>query len=161
MQAINPLRTSLTRSWPSVRTFTTTPVRGQAVTAYPQTQKKPIGGFRGGLIGFLLGLTVAGGTGYYYLFDDYHAASNLLLSVVEELQKSTNKVRDYTSKIERIDAELKALQEKSVTREQLLDLRTDVKKLYDALNIQQLELKNRVWTLEQDLSRIENFGGQR
>ena len=44
------------------------------------------------LIGFLLGLTVAGGTGYYYLFDDYHAASNLLLSVVEELQKSTNKV---------------------------------------------------------------------
>jgi len=40
-----------------------------------------------------VGLTIAGGAGYYYLLDEYHVASNLLLSSVEELQKSTNKVQ--------------------------------------------------------------------
>lgn len=39
-----------------------------------------------------MGLTITGGAGYYYLLEDYHYASNQLLSSVEELQNSTNKV---------------------------------------------------------------------
>jgi hypothetical protein len=51
------------------------------------------------LIGFLVGLTIAGGAGYHYLLDEYNTASRLLLSSVEELQKSTNKVQRTTNKI--------------------------------------------------------------
>jgi hypothetical protein len=40
----------------------------------------------------LIGATAAGGAGYYYLLEEYQTASNLLLSSVEDLQTSTNKV---------------------------------------------------------------------
>ncbi|GBC03302.1 hypothetical protein RclHR1_05060005 [Rhizophagus clarus] len=111
-----------------------------------QPTRKPIGGFRGGLIGFLVGLTVAGGAGYHYLFDEYNTASKLLLSSVEELQKSTNKVRDYTQKIERIELELKALQMSAATIDQIKELRSE-----DSLHIEDLELKARINGIEQDV----------
>lgn len=44
------------------------------------------------ILGFLIGATVAGGAGYYYLLEEYQTASNLLLGSVEDLQTSTNKV---------------------------------------------------------------------
>jgi len=43
----------------------------------------------------LIGATAAGGAGYYYLLEEYQTASNLLLSSVEDLQASTNKVMFY------------------------------------------------------------------
>ncbi|CAI2165075.1 18693_t:CDS:2 [Funneliformis geosporum] len=119
-----------------------------------QPTRKPIGGFRGGLIGFLVGLTIAGGAGYYYLLDEYHAASNILLSSVEELQKSTNKVRDYTQKIDRIESELKALQNNAATTDQIKELRGENRKLYDVLNLQHLELKGYVYGIDQDLQTV-------
>ncbi|CAG8711160.1 11381_t:CDS:2, partial [Funneliformis mosseae] len=100
-----------------------------------QPTRKPIGGFRGGLIGFLVGLTIAGGAGYYYLLDEYHVASNILLSSVEELQKSTNKVRDYTQKIDRIESELKALQNNAATTDQIKELRAENRKLYVIISL--------------------------
>lgn len=44
-------------------------------------------------VGFLLGVTVAGSVGYYYLLEEYNSASDSLLSSVQELQTSTEKVR--------------------------------------------------------------------
>ncbi|RIA80359.1 hypothetical protein C1645_792693 [Glomus cerebriforme] len=119
-----------------------------------QPTRKPIGGFRGGLIGFLVGLTITGGAGYYYLLEEYNTASNLLLSSVEELQKSTNKVRDYTQKIERIELELKSLQNSAATIDQIKELRSEVRKLYDSLNIEDLELKAYIYGIEQDVQAI-------
>ncbi|KAF9917257.1 hypothetical protein BX616_001557 [Lobosporangium transversale] len=119
------------------------------------TYKRPIGGFRGGILGFLLGATAAGGVGYYYLLEEYQTASNLLLNSVEDLQASTNKVRDYAKKIESVEAELKTLRAKTATIEQLNDLKADVKKVYDGLNIEHLELKSHVWGLEMDLQKIQ------
>ncbi|EXX51632.1 hypothetical protein RirG_260080 [Rhizophagus irregularis DAOM 197198w] len=87
-----------------------------------QPTRKPIGG--------VLGLTIAGGAGYHYLLDEYNTASKLLLSSVEELQKSTNKVRDYTRKIERVELELKALQMSAATIDQIKELRGEVRQLY-------------------------------
>ncbi|RHZ44064.1 hypothetical protein Glove_767g4 [Diversispora epigaea] len=113
--------------------------------------RNPIGAFRGGLIGFLLGLTIAGGSGYYYLLDEYHTSSNLLLSSVEELQKSTSKVRDYAQKIERLEGELKSLQGSAATTDQIKELRSETRKLFDGLNLQHLELKTNVWNIEQDV----------
>ncbi|CAG8750325.1 9915_t:CDS:2, partial [Acaulospora morrowiae] len=113
---------SYSRTSPNTRTFTSAQYRAQEASA-PGS------------------LTVAGGSGYYYLLDEYHTASNLLLSSVEELQKTTAKVRDYTQKIERVESELKALERSAATTEQIKELRAETRKLYDGLNLQQLELK--------------------
>ncbi|CAG8561481.1 6318_t:CDS:2 [Diversispora eburnea] len=116
--------------------------------------RNPIGAFRGGLIGFLLGLTIAGGSGYYYLLDEYHTASNLLLSSVEELQKSTSKVRDYAQKIERLEGELKSLQGSAATTDQIKELRSETRKLFDGLNLQHLELKTNVWNISEYMKKL-------
>ncbi|KAF9357701.1 hypothetical protein BGX34_009258 [Mortierella sp. NVP85] len=142
----------------SRRHFSSTAVARAEQTATPPvvTYKRPIGGFRGGILGFLLGATAAGSAGYFYLLEEYQTASNLLLTSVEDLQASTNKVRDYAKKIESVEAELKALRTKAATVEQLGELRSEVKKVYDALNIEHLELKSHVWGLEMDLQKVQD-----
>ncbi|KAK3822712.1 MAG: hypothetical protein J3Q66DRAFT_329957 [Benniella sp.] len=142
----------------SRRHFSSTAVARAEQTAAPPvvTYKRPIGGFRGGILGFLLGATAAGSAGYFYLLEEYQTASNLLLTSVEDLQASTNKVRDYAKKIESVEAELKALRTKAATVEQLGELRSEVKKVYDALNIEHLELKSHVWGLEMDLQKVQD-----
>ncbi|KAG0217318.1 hypothetical protein B0O80DRAFT_458992 [Mortierella sp. GBAus27b] len=129
--------------------------QGAGATQPVVTYKRPVGGFRGGILGFLLGATAAGSAGYYYLLEEYQTASNLLLSSVEDLQTSTNKVRDYAKKIESVDAELKALRSKAATVDQLNEVRSEFKKVYDALNIEHLELKSHVWGLEMDLQKVQ------
>lgn len=44
---------------------------------------------------------------------------------------------------------------KAATVEQLGELRSEVKKVYDALNIEHLELKSHVWGLEMDLQKVQ------
>ncbi|KAG0335849.1 hypothetical protein BG004_008295 [Podila humilis] len=140
------------------RQFTTSAIARseQAAPAPVVSYKRPVGGFRGGILGFLIGATAAGGAGYYYLLEEYQTASNLLLSSVEDLQSSTNKVRDYAKKIESVEAELKSLRAKAATVEQLQDLKADVKKVYDGLNVEHLELKSHVWGLEMDLQKLQS-----
>ncbi|KAJ2963586.1 hypothetical protein NQZ79_g1424 [Umbelopsis isabellina] len=113
---------------------------------------KVTGAVRGGLLGFLLGVTISGGIGYYYLLEEYNEASASLLNSVKDLQASTDKVRDYARKIEAIDRDLAKLKESAATSQQLSDLRHEFKKLYDGLNIEHLELKTHVWGLEQDIA---------
>ncbi|CAY69159.1 uncharacterized protein PAS_chr2-1_0858 [Komagataella phaffii GS115] len=43
---------------------------------------------KGGLFGFLLGTTITGVAGYYYLLNEYKNSSDLVLSDVLALQKS-------------------------------------------------------------------------
>lgn len=54
--------------------------------------KRPVGAVRGSIIGFLLGITLTGGYGYFNLWEDYRSASSLLLGSVEELKTSTQAV---------------------------------------------------------------------
>ncbi|RUP47051.1 hypothetical protein BC936DRAFT_146188 [Jimgerdemannia flammicorona] len=121
---------------------------------FPTCRSLDLGPRHSSLIGFLIGITIAGGTGYYYLIDEYHVASSLLLNSVEELQSSTNRVRDYARKIETVDKELRKLRESAATVEQLEELRSEMKKLYDGLHIQHLELKTHVWGIEQDVHKL-------
>ena len=62
--------------------------------------QRPVGAFRGGFIGFLLGMTAVGGFGYMQLLDDYSRASNLLLASVEELRKTTGQVKAHKHQLE-------------------------------------------------------------
>ncbi|KAJ3492831.1 hypothetical protein NLG97_g5120 [Lecanicillium saksenae] len=44
----------------------------------PLAAKKPMGAFRGGLFGFLLGCTLAGSSVYTYLVQEYKASNDML-----------------------------------------------------------------------------------
>ncbi|KAL2290719.1 hypothetical protein FJTKL_14723 [Diaporthe vaccinii] len=59
------------------RSFQTTTPRLYADAA-PLPASKPLGAFRGGLFGFLVGATLAGSGTYYYVLQDYKASNELL-----------------------------------------------------------------------------------
>lgn len=101
-----------------------------------------------------MGVTLAGGAGYYYLLEEYSNASNSLLSSVEELQASTEKVsffnanfcglnvikvistvsspqvREYARKIEAVDRDVAKLKDTTATAQQLNDLKAEFRRLY-------------------------------
>ncbi|KAI8971417.1 hypothetical protein BDF20DRAFT_884409 [Mycotypha africana] len=130
--------------------MTTTPSRAHHLRHYSSQTAKP-SGTRGGIIGFMVGVITAGAAGYYYLMDEYNSASTSLLLSLQELQASTDKVKDYARRIEKLDREVAKLKETTATKQQLADTKVDFRKLYDTLNIEHLELKTHIWGLEKDL----------
>ncbi|KAI3405192.2 hypothetical protein KGF56_001999 [Candida oxycetoniae] len=70
---------------------------GASVTGKP----RKISGFRGGVIGLLLGITLTGGASYYYLLDQYNFANEVVQSDVVALQTSIAKLEEHISKLER------------------------------------------------------------
>ncbi|OCT53514.1 hypothetical protein CLCR_10843 [Cladophialophora carrionii] len=50
----------------------------EAATAAAVPVKRPVGAFRGGLFGFLLGSTLAGASVYYYILEEYKVSNELL-----------------------------------------------------------------------------------
>lgn len=63
------------------------------LVATSKQPKKPIGPFRGGLLGFLFGFSLASALASYHLWEEYKTASALLLLSVQELEGSVAKVR--------------------------------------------------------------------
>ncbi|ORX96258.1 hypothetical protein K493DRAFT_259800 [Basidiobolus meristosporus CBS 931.73] len=144
------------RAMNSVRRFTTSALlreqSGFAERAVPEiVVKKKVGAFRGGLMGLLLGVTTAGGIGYYYLLDEYHSASALLVKSVDELHNSTNKVREYAKKIERVEKELIELKAASATSKDIEKVHRDLKQLYEIVQSEHEELKGHVAGIELDV----------
>lgn len=72
--------------------------------------KRSIGGFRGGITGFLLGIALSSALGYNYLLSEYQNASSVLLTSVEELQQSTGNVTSYIKRIEDVENSLRKVQ---------------------------------------------------
>ncbi|KAJ1730451.1 hypothetical protein LPJ72_004468 [Coemansia sp. Benny D160-2] len=114
-------------------------------------KKRPIGGFRGGVVGFLLGVTTAGAFGFVYLIEEYQKATSLVLSSVDGLEKSSLKVKEYVKKIEAVESDLAKLRASSATTQQVAQLKTDWRKQSDILARDHLELKAHVWEIEQDV----------
>jgi len=119
-----------------------------------QPQKKPIGGFRGGIFGFLLGFSLASSLAAYHLLDEYQRASSTLQISVEELKTTTEKVSAHVRRIEAVEKDLKALANASASKEDISNIRTEVKKLYDGLHIEFLDLRAHVWGIQQDLHKL-------
>ncbi|KAJ2722645.1 hypothetical protein GGI07_003172 [Coemansia sp. Benny D115] len=117
-------------------------------------KRRAIGGFRGGLVGFLLGATTAGAIGFVYLIEEYQKATSLVLSSVEELEKSSLKVREYVRKIEAVEADVKRLEAASATQQQVAQLKADWRKQADSLTRDHLELKAHVWEIEKDVDAV-------
>ncbi|ORX67618.1 hypothetical protein DL89DRAFT_285622 [Linderina pennispora] len=134
---------------------TTAKAAESAVSSRPAAsapkKKRAIGGFRGGVVGFLLGATTAGAFGFVYLIEEYQKATSLVLSSVDELEKSSLKVKEYVKKIEAVEADLAKLRASSATTQQVAQLKADWRKQNDILARDHLELKAHVWEIEQDV----------
>ncbi|TDL22254.1 hypothetical protein BD410DRAFT_788992 [Rickenella mellea] len=116
--------------------------------------KRPIGGFRGGIVGFLLGFSLASSYAAYHLLDEYKQASAALQASVLELQISTEKVTAHVRRIEQVERDLRALADSSAGKEDVSRLRTEMKKLHDGLHIDFLDLRSHVWGMQQDLNSL-------
>ncbi|KAI9190162.1 hypothetical protein H9P43_001595 [Blastocladiella emersonii ATCC 22665] len=115
--------------------------------------KKPLGAVRGGLMGLLLGFVIAGGVSYYNLQGDYSVYSNALLTNVEQLGGSVEAIRASLAKADSLEAEVKAVKGSAIKRDDLEKARKDLYKAIDNLTVEHLELKTRVWALEQELKK--------
>ncbi|KAA1469822.1 hypothetical protein DENSPDRAFT_835499 [Dentipellis sp. KUC8613] len=116
--------------------------------------KKPVGGIRGGVIGFLFGFSLASSFAAYRLLEEYKLASAALQASVEELQASTEKISAHVRRIEAVEKDLKALSEASASKDDLTRLRAEVKKIYDGLHIEFLDLRSFVWGMQQDVHAL-------
>ncbi|KXS20619.1 hypothetical protein M427DRAFT_52205 [Gonapodya prolifera JEL478] len=111
--------------------------------------------FRGGVLGFFLGVSVAAASGYSYLLSDYNHATGTVVKSVEDLQKSTNKLRDSHLAIDNVAAELKSLRGDAATREELARLRGEVIKAGDSAQSAILALRTELWDLQQDVNLLK------
>ncbi|KZT19527.1 hypothetical protein NEOLEDRAFT_1077641 [Neolentinus lepideus HHB14362 ss-1] len=143
----------------AARTISTSPVLKNETSATPilgtvAPPKKPIGGFRGGIIGFLFGFSLAASLAAYNLLDEYRQASAALQASVAELQLSTEKVSAHMRRIEAVEKDLKALSQTSASKEEVSKVRTEMKKIYDGLHVEFLDLRSHVWGIQQDVHAL-------
>ncbi|KAJ3717094.1 hypothetical protein EV361DRAFT_884283 [Lentinula raphanica] len=150
----NVIQNTLTRT--QCRSLTTTrSLRNETPNVgAPVVQKKPIGGFRGGIVGFLFGFSLASSFAAYQLLDEYKQASAALQASVEELKLSTAQVTTQVRRIEAVEKDLKALSDASASKEDISRVRAEMKKLYNELNVELLDFRTHVWGLQQDVHAL-------
>ncbi|KAK7744820.1 hypothetical protein SLS62_009982 [Diatrype stigma] len=74
---------------------------GRALAAdAPLPARKPVGAFRGGLFGFLLGSTLAGAGVYGYVLREYKASNELLTEDIYSLQAACQRLSTYVQTLE-------------------------------------------------------------
>ncbi|KAI9456167.1 hypothetical protein F5148DRAFT_1224817 [Russula earlei] len=154
---------SIARHRPHSRLLSYTNVLHEDAPAHvgiPPSPRKPIGGIRGSVIGFLFGFSLASSFAAYRLLDEYKVASTTLQASVEELQQSTERVSAHVRRIEAVEKDLKALSHSSASKDDLSQLRAEVKKIYDGLHIEFLDLRTYVWGLQQDVHSITGRGAK-
>ncbi|WVR06732.1 hypothetical protein IAU60_003766 [Kwoniella sp. DSM 27419] len=162
---------ALTRA--AIRTLSTSAVARQeavgVVGAVPV--KKPVGGFRadrvadggvpassthrrGGILGFFFGFSFASALSIYYLQQENKVASGLLLASVEELQQGTGKITSHLERLQAVEKEIAALRSGGAIKDDVTKVRGEMKKVYDGLHLELLDLRAHVWGVEQDLQKV-------
>ncbi|GAM83197.1 hypothetical protein ANO11243_011830 [Dothideomycetidae sp. 11243] len=95
-----------TRLSPLARTLSQRPISRQFSSSAARAQqgampiRKPVGAFRGGLLGFLLGSTTAGAGLYYYVIDEYRVSNGVLNEDIYALQAAVQRVEGYVRDLE-------------------------------------------------------------
>ncbi|KAJ7069843.1 hypothetical protein C8F01DRAFT_1114243 [Mycena amicta] len=120
----------------------------------PTPQKKPVGAVRGGIVGFLTGFSLAASLAAYNLLDQYNTASAALQASVDELKQSTEQISAHIRRIEAVEKDQKTLADKTALKDDVYKLRTEVKKLYDGLHVEFLDLRSHVWGMQQDVHAL-------
>ncbi|KEQ67420.1 uncharacterized protein M437DRAFT_36009 [Aureobasidium melanogenum CBS 110374] len=62
--------------------------------------RKPVGAFRGGILGFLSGAVLSGGALYYYVIDEYRVSNELLTEDIYALQSAVSRIETYVKTLE-------------------------------------------------------------
>jgi hypothetical protein len=105
-------------------------------------------------IGFLIGGSVVGVYGWYEFLDDYRYASRTLIEAVEDIEASSRKLREYARKIDAVDASLRRLEKESVVKEELTQLRQELRQLLTAAEEKQYAWNGRIVDLEKDFNAL-------
>ncbi|BFZ64989.1 hypothetical protein YB2330_006152 [Saitoella coloradoensis] len=126
----------------------------QPLVVEPVKTRKPIGGFRGGIIGFLLGLTTTGVLGYTQLLQTHHDTSSTLLATVEDLQRSTLSLTSHIQRIQTLETQLKKLEQKVVTKDEVEEVRRDVRGMVEGVRSEVLEGREALSGLERDFAAM-------
>ncbi|GAB7346159.1 hypothetical protein MBLNU457_4904t1 [Dothideomycetes sp. NU457] len=93
---VRPSPVNLARN---IRNFQTTAQRFETPTAALPV-RKPVGGFRGSIFGFLLGATTSGAALYYYVIDEYKVSNELLTEDIYGLQAAVSRMEAYVQGLE-------------------------------------------------------------
>ncbi|KAL7271053.1 hypothetical protein RUND412_006217 [Rhizina undulata] len=94
----------------SARAFQTSRVLRQEAGA--AVQKKPVGAFRGGIFGFLLGSAISGAAAYFYLLEEYKTSNELLTEDIDALRNTIQRIEKYVRGVEERLAEQEAAAKK-------------------------------------------------
>ncbi|OKL55766.1 hypothetical protein UA08_09042 [Talaromyces atroroseus] len=81
----------------ATRTFSTSS-HLRADNALPT--RKPVGAFRGGIFGFLLGTVAAGASVYFYILKEYRVSNEMLTGDIFALQNASQKLNKYITELE-------------------------------------------------------------
>ncbi|WVF71113.1 hypothetical protein IAT40_005910 [Kwoniella sp. CBS 6097] len=145
---------ALTRA--AIRTLSTSAVARQEAEAVGTVGnvvvKRPVGGFR--ILGFFFGFSFASALSIYYLQQENKIASGLLLASVEELQQGTGKVSSHLERLQTVEKELASLRNAGAIKDDVTKVRGEMKKVYDGLHLELLDLRAHVWGVEQDLQKV-------
>ncbi|ORX35547.1 hypothetical protein BD324DRAFT_630603 [Kockovaella imperatae] len=112
------------------------------------------GGFRGGILGFLFGFSLAGSLALYYLNQEREVASGLLIASIDELQQSTGKITSHLDRLQQVEKEVASLKSSMAQRDDVVKVRGEMKKVYDGLHLELLDMRAHVWGVEQDLQKV-------
>lgn len=110
MASFRALSHGIASSLRATRSFQTSSSRYLAVadTTSPLPAKRPVGAFRGGLVGFATGSLLAGGGVYYYVMEEYRVSNTLLQEDIYSLQAAVQRTFTYLQNLEeKIDAQAK------------------------------------------------------
>ncbi|KAI4145134.1 MAG: hypothetical protein LQ340_006394 [Diploschistes diacapsis] len=92
---------------PAARSFRSSAARlnDTATTSVTTPVRRPVGAFRGGMIGFLLGTSAAAYGTYYYVLEEYRLANEMLTEDIYALQAAVQRIHNYVGSLEeKVDA---------------------------------------------------------
>ncbi|TXT10773.1 hypothetical protein VHUM_02278 [Vanrija humicola] len=106
----------------------------------------------------LLGFSAATSLGVYYLQQDTKIAQGLLLASVDELSQGTERITSHLDRLQTVEKDLAALRAQSAASGDVAKVRAEMKKVYDGLHLELLDLRAHVWGVEQDLQKVAKTG---
>ncbi|OXG76816.1 hypothetical protein C348_04796 [Cryptococcus neoformans Gb118] len=142
----------------TIRQLSTTAIRREEAAAVGTVGavpvKRRVGGFRGGILGFFFGFAFASSLSIYYLQQETKLATGLLTASIEELQQGTGNITSHLDRLQTVEKELATLKANNALKEDVTKVRGEMKKVYDGLHLELLDLRAHVWGVEQDLQKV-------
>ncbi|KAM0789942.1 hypothetical protein ACM66B_006782 [Microbotryomycetes sp. NB124-2] len=152
--ATTPLAHASNASSPIVSPLPPPPEPEQAYAAPAARVRRPVGAFRGGLIGFLLGSTIVGLIGYTQLLDTYTKHTAELSQSISSLRASIQQINSEESRIATLESQTTKLVKESSLKKDVDALRREFKSLHESEHLDHVELRARVWAIEQDIQLL-------